>query len=103
MLKYKPEFKDVDKAQLDKHVKTSEYCQGKLKELDLFQAISNLLKEMAPDFQVTAEGHLYGFLGLQYELQGGGYGDLALLLFNCISQGHRERLTRHVVSDFNES
>lgn len=68
MLKYKPEFEGVEKAELDKHVKTSEYCQDKLKELDLYQAISNLLKEMAPEFQVTAEGHLYGFLGLQYEL-----------------------------------
>lgn len=101
--KYKPEFKDVDQRKFDQHIQNSEYCQAKLKELDLYEAISSLLREVSPDFHVTMDGHLYGFMGLKYELQGAGYGDLALLIFNCITQPICERLTRHVVSDFNES
>jgi hypothetical protein len=64
MLKYKAEFKDVDKAELNQYIKSSEYCQGKMKELRLYEAISGLFKQVSPDFHVTAEGHMGGFMGL---------------------------------------
>lgn len=41
--KYKPEFKGVDQRKFDQHIQNSEYCQGKLKELELYEAISMLL------------------------------------------------------------
>lgn len=65
--------------------------------------MSNLLKEFATDFNVTAEGHYFGFMGIKFDFQGAGYGDLALLLFNCITSNERDRLSRHVVSDFMDS
>ena len=104
MLKYKHEFKDVkSKADLGKYIKTSEYCYFNNQQLELYNAIASLQKEFAADFNVTLEGHMFGFMGLKYDLQGAGYGDLALLLFNCFTQGQRDRLSRNIVSDFNDS
>lgn len=103
MLKYEHKFEDVDKTKLDKYIKSSEYCQDKMKELDLFQAIANMMKEMDPNFNATAEGHLFGFVGLKYELSGAGYGDLALLLYNCITCSPRDRCVRLITSDFTDA
>ena len=102
-MKYKHEFKDVNKAELDKYIQTSEYCKEKKVLLDQLNALGEMLKEFASDFHVKLEGNFMGFLGLKYEIQGAGYADLILLLFNCITSHQRDRYADYIVSDFKDS
>lgn len=87
VLKYKPDFSAVAKNELDGHIKTSEYCKEKMQQLDLYQAVANLLQNFAPDFRATMEASLMNYIGIKYDLQGAGYGDLARLLYTCVTIG----------------
>lgn len=102
-LKYKPDFSSVAKSKLDKHIRSSEYCKDKMQTLNVLVAIANLLREFAQDFRIQVEGSLIGFMGVKYDLQGAGYGDIALLLYNCLTMSHVDRMVNHVISDYEET